>query len=429
MSATLTAFRAEQRKLQSQLATKLLALVCLVGPFAFAAVLSSQSGSPADALFGVWSHSSGFAVSLVILGFAGSWGFPLIAGIVAGDIFSSEDRYGTWKTVLTRSRTREQLFAGKALAALIFSLGLLALLAVSSVIAGIVFEGAHGLVGLSGTVLSPGRCLVLVLLSWLLSALPMLAFTGLAVLLSVATRNGIAGVIGPSVAGLVMQLLVLIGAGIWAHALLVQSAFNDWHPLFVANPFYGMLIIGCVVSAAWTIACFAATWALLRNRDFAGAPVSRARGWVMPARITVALAAVIVLFAIAGNWGAAGVTPARLKSSFTPAFSKLTVLQQRQLGRNVAPGAKLTIQTNCSRRAPTPNGPGDWVCTLVVYIPQLGAVPFQQTPVTYDVSVSSDGCYKATSPPQFVGAQTMRDSRGHQIVNPLFTIYGCFNTL
>ena len=62
-------------------------------------------------------HSSGFAVSLVILGFAGQWGFPVIAGVVAGDILSSEDRYGTWKTVLTRSRTRGDLFAGKVLAA------------------------------------------------------------------------------------------------------------------------------------------------------------------------------------------------------------------------------------------------------------------------------------------------------------------------
>jgi hypothetical protein len=64
-----------------------------------------------------------------------------------------------------------------------------------------------------------------------------------------------------------------------------------------------------------------------------------------------------------------------------------------------------------------------------VFIPQPGAQPFQQTPVTYDVSVTADGCYKAESPPTFVGQQTMRDASGHSIVNPLFTIYSCFNTL
>ena len=143
----------------------------------------------------------------------------------------------------------------------------------------------------------------------------------------------------------------------------------------------------------------------------------------------VALAALITVFAIAGNWGPAGVTAARLKASLTPAFSSLTVLQQQQLGRQVPAGAKLNVQSICSRRASTPTGPGDWSCTLNVYIPQVGAVPFQQTPVTYDVSVNSDGCYKATSPPSFVGAQSMRDAHGHSVVNPLFTIYGCFDTL
>jgi hypothetical protein len=63
-----------------------------------------------------------------------------------------------------------------------------------------------------------------------------------------------------------------------------------------------------------------------------------------------------------------------------------------------------------------------------VFIPQPGAVPLQPTPVTYDVSANSDGCYKATAPPSFVGQQTIRAPGGKNIVNPLFTFYGCFNT-
>ena len=64
-------YRIERRKLVAQLATRVLALICVLGPFAFAAILKVQSGTPADTLFGVWVHSSGFAVSLVVLGFAG----------------------------------------------------------------------------------------------------------------------------------------------------------------------------------------------------------------------------------------------------------------------------------------------------------------------------------------------------------------------
>ncbi len=93
----------ELQKLRAQLPTRLIALLAVLGPFAFAALLKVQSGTPADALFGAWVHTSGFAVSLVTLGFAGSWGFPIIVGALAGDLFASEDRYGTWKTILTRS--------------------------------------------------------------------------------------------------------------------------------------------------------------------------------------------------------------------------------------------------------------------------------------------------------------------------------------
>jgi hypothetical protein len=117
-----------------------------------------------------------------------------------------------------------------------------------------------------------------------------------------------------------------------------------------------------------------------------------------------------------------------MKASIAPVFTNLTVLQQRLVGRNVPNGAKLNLQTTCSRRGSSPNGPGDWACTLTVFIPQPGAVPLQPTPVTYDVSANSDGCYKATAPPSFVGQQTIRAPGGKNIVNPLFTFYGCFNT-
>jgi ABC-2 type transport system permease protein len=423
------AFRVERRKLASQIAPRLLALVCVLGPFAFAGVLKVQSGSPADSLYGVWVHSSGFALSLVVLGFSGQWGLPLMAGVLAGDLFGSEDRHGTWKSVLTRSCTRRHLFAGKVLAVAVFAVGLLALLALASLAAGVLLVGAHPLVSLSGTVLSAGHCLGLVALAWLICVPPMLAFVSLAVLFSVATRNGIVGVLGPAVVDLVMQLLALVGTGVWLHSLLVASAFDGWHPLFVSHPFLGPLVIGEAVSALWIAVCLGASWRLLRRRDFTGATVSRRPGWVVPVRVAVGTAVVVAFLSIASNWGPAGVTAKRLRASITPTFNNLTLLQQRELGRTVAPGARLNVLPSCSRRASTPTGPGDWVCTLTVFIPQPGAVPFQSTPVSYDVTVQANGCYKAESPPSFVGQQTMRAASGHQVVNPLLVLYGCFNPL
>ena len=44
------------------------------------------------------------------------WGLPLITALVAGDIVASESHNGTLKTILTRSRERGEIFAGKVLA-------------------------------------------------------------------------------------------------------------------------------------------------------------------------------------------------------------------------------------------------------------------------------------------------------------------------
>jgi ABC-2 type transport system permease protein len=428
-SGVLDVYRAERRKLNAQLATRALALVCLLGPFAFGAVLSLQSGVPADTLLGVWVHSSGYAVPFVVLGFGGYLGFPVLAGVLAGDIFSAEDRYGTWKSLLTRSRSRGEVFAGKCLALLALTTALLAVTALSSLLAGLLFTGGGPLVGLDGNTLSSGEALGLTALSWLLALPPLLAFASIAVLISVASRNGIVGVLGPVLVGLVMQLLALVGSGGWMHALLAVTAFGDWHGLLTAPQFYAPLLIGTGVSLLWIAACLGAAWAILSRRDFAGPPVSRRGGWVMPARVVFAAAVAIVVLGVAGGLGPAAVNRSRLQASISVAFRRLTALQQRELGHGVPAGAGLLLQSRCYRHAARSEGPGDdWSCTLTVLRAAAGAELFQPTPVTYEVSVKSDGCYKAQAPSSFVGQQTMTDARGRSVVNPLFVIYGCFDT-
>jgi hypothetical protein len=187
-----------------------------------------------------------------------------------------------------------------------------------------------------------------------------------------------------------------------------------------------------VVSLLWTAGCLAAAWLVLRRRDFAGAPAQRRIGWAAPLRVALGAVAVIALIAVACSWGPPAVTATRLKQSITPAFNDLTLLQQRELGRNVPAGYQLNVISGCNRRSSSSNtGPGDdWVCTMQVVVPQQqGGLPFQITPVSYDVSVKSNGCYKADAPPSFIGQQRMKVPGGKSVVNPLFTIYGCFNTL
>lgn len=422
------AYLAEQRKMLAQTSTRVAALVCLLAPFAFALVLSRQSGVPGDSLLGVWAHSSGYAVGFIVLDFAGYLGFPVLAAVAAGDLFACEDRYGTWKTLLTRSRSRREVFAAKVLAGCALASALLLAAALSSLAGGVVFEGSHPLVGLGGQLLPAGEALLLLVCSWLLCLLPLLGFVALAILLSVASRSGIVGVGGTVIAGLLMQLLAFLGHGSWAHALLLGAAFDDWHGLLGDPRFFAPMGIALAVCAVWIAAALAGAWLLMRRREFAGPPVSRVRGWLPTARLVLGGAIAFVALAAVSELGSTAITGGRLQASISQAFERLTILQQRELGRTVPGGSQLNLEPRCTRRSGLRDGPGDdWICTLTVVSEQSGYNPLAFTPVTYDVSVKSNGCYKADAPPSFVGQQTMVDAHGAHVVNPLYTIYGCFD--
>ena len=421
-------YRAESRKLLAQVPIRVLVFACLLGPAAFGVVLKVQGGLPSDALLGTWVHSSGYALPFVVLGFAYT-GFALIAGVLAGDLFSAEDRYGTWSTVLTRSCSRFELFAGKIAAVGVLALALAALTWLSSLAGGLLLVGDQPLVGLGGVAFSSGEGLWLVLVSWLLMIPPLLAFTSLAVLFSVATRNGIMGVLGPVLVALAMQLLALIGNGTWVHSLLVGSSFDAWHGLLATPRFYGPMIIGLLVCVPWIAGSLGAAWLILRRRDFTGPPVSRRAGWGRLAGAVLTLIVLLGLLGAATNLGSGSVTRSRLEASLGKNFERLTLLQQRELGRTIPKGARLFLRTRCIRHGGRIQGPGDdWSCTITVLTPQPGAEPFTRSEVTYDVGAKSNGCYKATSPSPLVGQQMMVDVHRSTVVNPLFTIYGCFDT-
>jgi ABC-2 type transport system permease protein len=259
--------RWELLRLRAQTRVRIAVLICVVGPPLLAVVLSAQTGLPKDTLFGRYVKESGFALPLLVLGFAGTWVLPLLTSVVAGDIFATEDAHGTWQALLTRSRSRAELFWAKVTAAVLASVLLLAVTAVSSLLAGLARAGDRPLPGLSGSPLSPGHAAGLVLLSWASELPPLLGFTALACLLSISTRSPLAGVGGPLVLGLLMQLLALVGAlGGGANALLT-TPFAAWHGLVRADPYYGPLWQGALVSAVWGLACVLPARHALLTRD------------------------------------------------------------------------------------------------------------------------------------------------------------------
>jgi len=260
----------ECMKLAAQIKTQLVLGLCIVGPFLFAAAIHMQSSLPTDTLFGRAVKESGFAVSLVVLGFAALWVVPVLASVVGGDLFASEDRHNTWKMLLTRSRSRADVFVGKLIVALGFSFVAIALLAVSSIAAGIFIIGPGSLIDLSGIVRPPDEAWRRVTLAWM-SILPAaFTFTALAVVLSVVSRSSIVGIGLPVVAGLTMQLVAMVDGPDLIRRLLITSGFEAWHGLLAAPLFYQPLLRGTIVCAAYFVICIAIAYDRLRRRDVAG---------------------------------------------------------------------------------------------------------------------------------------------------------------
>jgi ABC-2 type transport system permease protein len=261
------AVRWETRKLRAQLRSKALLLGAVVAPVAVVLVVHSQPRPPKDTLFGRFATENGFAMSLLVLGFATQWVLPLLSAIVAGDIFASEDQHGTWKTVLTRSTSRSTLFWAKTVVANGVALVALVLLAASTIVSGVVIVGRQPLTGLSGQTVDARAALELVSASWATMAPPVVGFTCLALLFSVWSRNAAVGIAAPVVIGLVMQLVGALGGIETLRPFLLTTPFEAWHGLLAAPRFTGPLLDGVLASTGWSLVCLLSAYLILRRRD------------------------------------------------------------------------------------------------------------------------------------------------------------------
>ncbi len=260
-------WKLELTKISRQLRVQAIAAICVIAPFLVLAAVQVQDAVPQDTLFGQWLHESGFALPMVMVGFTGQWVLPLLTAIVSGDIFASEDHYGTWRTVLTRSRSRGNLFAGKVLAAITYTVVILIILAFSNLLAGLAL-GTQPVVGLSGQLVPAGHATSLVLASWASQLPPLLGYCALALLLSVLSGSVAVGIGVPIVLGLVMQLATLVNLPAATQAALLSTPFAAWHGFWVESPFYGPLRQGLITCAGWFGVCLTAAWLTFRRRAF-----------------------------------------------------------------------------------------------------------------------------------------------------------------
>src|ERR687885_2219119 len=113
----------------------LLAFLVVV-PWIYIGLILHQDRLPLETLYGRYLKDTGYATPLAILVYASQWVLPLIAALLAGDVFSSEDQLGTLKTILTRSVGRTAVFWGKLAAVFTFTVLAVVAVAVSATLAG-----------------------------------------------------------------------------------------------------------------------------------------------------------------------------------------------------------------------------------------------------------------------------------------------------
>ena len=262
----------ELRKLRSQKRTYLGLGGAVLVPIAFVIALAVQKGGagPNDVPLARALRDTGLAIPFVVLFFMSIWGLPLVTALVAGDIVASESHNGTLKTILTRSRDRGQVFAGKVCATATYTIVALVAMVAVGLIAGVIEFGWHPLVSLTGTKVSPLRGLGLLAASSAVYAWSLLAIAAFGVLLSTVTRNSAASVVGTLMFALLMQLLGALPGTEVIRPYLLGNQFSAWHG-FLRKP----TDWAPVIRAAWLCALYAgiplfAGYLVFLRRDVTG---------------------------------------------------------------------------------------------------------------------------------------------------------------
>ena len=270
MTAVARIYRWELVKLLAQKRTYLGLGAAMIVPVIFVVVLQIQSGGPNDVPLGRYIRDSGIVTPLVVLLFMSIWGFPLITALVAGDIVASETHNGTLKTILTRSRERGQIFAGKALAAFTYTLAIVVAMGVIGVAAGSIAWGFHSFTSLSGTPVSAGRGLGLMFASLAVYALPLAGIASFGLLVSTVTRNSAASVVSTLMFALLMQLIGVLPGTESIRPYLLGTQFDAWHGFLRTPADWAPIVRAIWLSAIYIFAPLAAAYIVFLRRDVAG---------------------------------------------------------------------------------------------------------------------------------------------------------------
>ncbi len=270
--SALTAYRWELRKLVSQKRTYLGLGLAVLLPLIFVVfqVLRGHPHDHADGIFARELTQSGLASPVLMLLFLSAFFLPLIAALVSGDIVAAEDGNGTLKTILTRSVNRSEVFIAKVLAAMTYAAIALLLASTVATVAGVSAWGFHGIITLSNTTVSAPEGLLLVFASNACYLIPLLTVASIGVLLSTATRNSAAAVVGTIAVPIVLYIVAVIPGLESIHPYLLTTQFEAWQGLMRTPTDWAPIGHSAWVCALYAVPSLFAAYLVFLRRDVAG---------------------------------------------------------------------------------------------------------------------------------------------------------------
>ncbi|MBZ5738889.1 hypothetical protein [Nocardioides mangrovi] len=146
--------------------------------------------------------------------------------------------------------------------------------------------------------------------------------------------------------------------------------------------------------------------------------------------VIAALAVVLAVSGavLAGTGGGSSVTEARLERALPTEFANLYSQQAKLLGHRGVTPASLHAKAMCDKGGAVEDnvGPGsNWNC-LVSWTDPNNPMP-PEGYGKFELDVHSNGCFTAGGPSKLVGFQTITDTRGREVANPVYEFDGCFD--
>jgi hypothetical protein len=125
--------------------------------------------------------------------------------------------------------------------------------------------------------------------------------------------------------------------------------------------------------------------------------------------------------------GGSDITKARLERSLPQTFANLYVQRAKLLGHKDITVQSIHARASCDKGGPkrADRGPGaDWICLMNWTDPNV------QLPDGYgkfELNAHSNDCYTAGGPSKLIGLQTLTDTHGNDVPNPVFEFDACFD--